>query len=191
MLLLIPGSYTDKAIEKESVLVSQNLGPDSQLWINEKASQWYISTVIESGFYEGIHNYFIPSEEEKKSSKGMENLGGVWFEWIEGRIEALTSMIFQLYSRLALITMWSPYILILFIPAIFDGLMVRKVKQTNFESASTMRIFYSSRGLMLVIFLLFLSLFLPVAVNPSIIPVALMLCCVLVGIALGNMQKRV
>ena len=54
ILLLIPGDWTDKAIKRESVLVEQSLGVEARDWIQSKASTWFRSSVIDSGFYEGM-----------------------------------------------------------------------------------------------------------------------------------------
>ncbi|MEZ6813085.1 hypothetical protein ABVN74_01145 [Escherichia coli] len=70
ILLLIPGDWTDRAIKRESELVEQSLGVEARDWIQNKASTWFRSSVIDSGFYEGMYQTLIPSEEERQKSKG-------------------------------------------------------------------------------------------------------------------------
>lgn len=79
ILLLIPGDWTDRAIKRESVLVEQSLGVEARDWIQNKASTWFRSSVIDSGFYEGMYQTLIPSEEERQKSKGMQDMGKGWF----------------------------------------------------------------------------------------------------------------
>lgn len=55
ILLLIPGDWTDRAIKRESELVEQSLGVEARDWIQNKASTWFRSSVIDSGFYEGMY----------------------------------------------------------------------------------------------------------------------------------------
>ena len=191
ILLLIPGNWTDKAIKRESVLIEQSLGVDTREWVQKKAALWYRSSMIDSGFYNEMYKVFIPTEQERMKSKGMQNMGEGWFLWVEGRMEALMNVIYQFYSRLALLTAWAPYMLILFIPAVYDGMMSWKIKRTNFDYASPVLHRYSVRGTVYLLAGLFIIFFVPFAFNPIIIPIVLMACCVLIGLTFSNLQKRV
>ncbi|HBD1828762.1 TPA: DUF4400 domain-containing protein, partial [Escherichia coli] len=148
ILLLIPGDWTDRAIKRESELVEQSLGVEARDWIQNKASTWFRSSVIDSGFYEGMYQTLIPSEEERQKSKGMQDMGKGWFVWVKGRMEAFVNVIYQFYTRLALLAAWAPYMLILFVPAVYDGMMTWRIKRTNFDYASPVLHRYSVRGTM-------------------------------------------
>jgi len=88
IVLLIPGNWTDKIIKKESVLIEQNLGTQTNEWIQNEASKWYQSSIIESGVYDAMYDYLIPTEEQKNRSTGLENMGKVWFKWVKQRLDA-------------------------------------------------------------------------------------------------------
>lgn len=191
ILLLIPGDWTDRVIKRESALVEQSLGIKTRNWIHEKASNWFRSSIIDSGFYQGMYHTLIPSEEERKRSKGMEEMGKGWFDWVKGRMEALVNVIYQFYTRVALLAAWAPYMLILFVPAVYDGIMTWRIKRTNFDYASPVLHRYSIRGAIWLITGLFIAFFAPIAINPIIIPMTMMTCCVLIGVSFGNLQKRV
>ena len=190
-MLLIPGDWTDKAIKRESVLVEQSLGVEARDWIQSKASTWFRSSVIDSGFYEGMYQTLIPSEEERQKSKGMQDMGQGWFVWVKGRMEAFVNVIYQFYTRLALLSAWAPYMLILFAPAVYDGMMTWRIKRTNFDYASPVLHRYSVRGTMYLMVGLFIAFFIPIALDPVVIPITMMTCCVLIGLTFGNLQKRV
>jgi hypothetical protein len=121
----------------------------------------------------------------------MEQMGKAWFGWVEGRIKALAKLIYQFCMRLALLASWAPYMLILLLPALYDGLMTWKIKRTNFDYASPVIHRYSMRGTGLLLTGLFIAFFAPFALDPVIIPVTIMVCCVLIGLMVGNFQKRV
>ena len=191
ILLLIPGDWVDKTIQRESELMEKNLGYETRQWINNTAGGWYKTSILDSGFYDAMYHTLIPTEEERKKSKGMENMGQRWFVWVEGRIEAFTNVIYQFYVRLALLFSWIPYLFILFIPSVYDGLMSWKIKRTNFDYASPVIHRYSIQGIFLLSIGLFIIFFAPIALNPIIIPIVMMLCCVLLGLAFSNLQKRV
>ncbi|NMT18452.1 conjugal transfer protein, partial [Vibrio parahaemolyticus] len=40
ILLLVPGDWTDKTIQRESELVEQNLGYEARQWISDTAGDW-------------------------------------------------------------------------------------------------------------------------------------------------------
>lgn len=191
LLVLIPSDLTQRAIEKETQYVQRSLGLHSQKWINDKAANWYQTSLIDSGVYESVYNHLIPTQAQKDASRGMEKMGGLWFDWVEGRLEAFGVIIYQFYTRLALLLMWLPYMLVLLIPALYDGAMTRKVKLTNFDYASPVVHRYSIRSVWVIatgMSVLFLA---PIAIDPIYIPVALMVSCVLMGLAVGNLQKRI
>lgn len=191
VLVLIPNEFVEKAIIKEAGYVQRSLGKQSQEWIREKAGRWYQHSIIDSGAYESVYQHLIPTKEQAQKSKGMENMGTWWFNWVSGRLAALATLIYQLYTRVALLVMWLPYMCILLIPAIYDGTMTRKIKLTNFDYASPVLHRYSMRGTWVILTgmaVLFLS---PIAIDPIYIPLALMSVCVLIGFVVGNLQKRI
>lgn len=191
VLVLIPGDWTDRAIEREAILVEENLGSETRYWIKDKADHWYQGAVHDSGFYSGAYSLLIPTAEEKSRSRGIETMGDWWFQWLEGRLEAMTNVIYQFFTRTALFLAWAPYMLILLVPAIYDGFMTWRIKRTNFAYASPVMHRYSLRFTGYIIVGLAIAFFSPIAINPVIIPIAMMVCCVLLGISIGNLQKRV
>lgn len=191
VLVLVPNEFVKDAIIKEANYVQRSLGTKSQEWIKGKAVTWYQHSIIDSGAYESVYNHLIPSQEQAQNSKGMENMGVWWFKWVSERLEAIATLIYQFYTRLALLLMWLPYMLVLLLPAIYDGTMTRKIKLTNFDYASPVLHRYSMRATWIIltgIAVLFLA---PIAIDPIYIPVALMVSCVLIGLAVGNLQKRI
>lgn len=191
ILLLVPGDWTDRAIEKESRLVEKSLGSETRYWIRDKAEGWYQSAIIDSGFYEGMYYTLIPTKEQKANSRGMQDMGAWWFKWAEGRMEALANVIYQFFTRTALFLTWAPYMLILLAPAVYDGMMTWRIKRTNFAYASPVIHRYSIRFTGYLLLGLGIAFFAPIALNPIFIPIVMMICCVLIGLTLGNLQKRV
>lgn len=191
VLTLVPNDVTQRAIVKESEYVKRSLGTQSQQWIRSKATDWYQKSLIDSGAYESVYNHLIPSQEQIKKSKGIENMGAWWFRWVETRLEAIATLIYQFYTRLALLLMWLPYMLFLLVPALFDGAMTRKIKLTNFDYSSPVLHRYSIRGTWIIMTGMAVLFLAPIAIDPIYIPIALMGSCVLIGLAIGNLQKRI
>ncbi len=191
VMLLVPGDLTDRAIETESVYMEQSLGKRTATTIRERADMWHQTAVYKSGLYDGTIRLLIPTEERRKASKGMETMGGFWFKWVEGRVEAVSRVIHQFFIRASLVTTWMPYLLILLIPALYDGYMTWKIKRTNFAYASPVIHRYSLRGIAFITVISIVAFFMPIAIDSTLIPIVLMAACVLLGLSVGNMQKRI
>lgn len=191
ILLLVPGEWTERTIEKESQLIEASLGGQTRSWVYGKADTWYQSAMIDTGFYEGMYYTFIPTDEQKKGAKGMEKMGSWWFSWLEGRIKSFADVVYQFMARAALLSVWAPYMLLLLVPAVYDGAMTRNIKRTNFDYASPVLHRYSTRFTGHLLIGMLIAFFAPIALNPVFIPVILMICCVLIGVMVGNLQKRI
>lgn len=178
-------------IAEESELIDRSLGEQTGEWVYGRADKWYQAVMIDSGFYKRMHYTLIPTKEQKEKSRALENFGGKWFSWIEGRIEAFADVVYQFMARAALLTIWAPYMLLLLIPALWDGVMTRQLKRTNFDYASPVIHRYSIRLSLYIVVGLGIAFCSPIALNPLIIPVVMMICCVLLGLMVGNLQKRI
>jgi hypothetical protein len=191
ILLLVPGDWTNRAIDKETSLVEANLGIDTRKWIEDKADRWYQSAMIDSGFYDAMYYTLIPTEQQRANSRGMENMAPWWFRWLKDRMEAFANVVYQFFTRSALFAVWAPFMLILLAPAVHDGMMTWRIKRTNFDYASPVVHRYSIRFTGYLLMGLGIAFFAPIALNPLIIPIVMMICCVLIGLTIGNLQKRV
>jgi len=189
--VLIPGDWTQRVIEQESELLEIRLGPEEHRWVHDKARGWFNSTLIDSGYYQIALNHIVPTEEQKSRSTGMEDLGSIWFKWAEGRLQAIANAYYHILARFALLLTWAPYFLILLVPAVYDGITTWKIKRTNFAYSSPLLHQYSTMGI-LYVFIGLVALFLaPIVLDPTLIPAAIMVICVMAGLMIGNLQKRV
>ena len=189
ILILIPGDWTARAIKNESVLVKQSLGIEAQDWIHNKATTWYQSSIIDSGFYDGMYKTLIL----RLSGRGQEGWRawvriGLWGQWPHG---CLCEHHLPVLHPSGTPAGMGPVHADLVRPAIYDGWMTWKIKRTNFDYASPVLHRYSVRGTMFIMAGLFICFFIPFALDPVVIPLTMMACCVLVGLTVSNFQKRV
>lgn len=189
--VLIPGDWTKRVIEQESELLEMRLGAEEHRWVHDKARRWFNESLVDNGFYQAALNHIVPTPYQKSKSKGLEGMGDDWFDWAEGRLQALANAYYHILARFALLQTWAPYFLILFIPAVYDGLVTWRIKRTNFAYASPLLHQYSTLGIAYVgmgLVALFLA---PIVLDPTVIPAAIMIICVMSGLMIGNFQKRV
>lgn len=189
--VLVPGDYTGKVIHKELSMIESSLGSETLEWISGKSTDWYTATALDTGLKDGMYYLLIPTEEQRARSSGLETFGDWWFDLAAERIESLMLVLQQIYMRLALLLVWSPYVLLLLIPSVYDGYMTWRIKVTNFDYASPVKHRYSARLFGATTVGLLMLFMLPVAIPPSIIPIALMAMCIAIGLMVGNYQKRI
>lgn len=188
--VLIPGNWTEKIIIKEQELLKGKIEHKAYSEIQKKAEGWWQRSLVDNGFYEAVYNHLIPNDAQRLRSRGFEEFGEGWFSWVKKRLEALSSAYYHILSRFAVLTEWAPYFLFILFPAVIDGLLTWKIKRTNFQYISPTIHHFTSFGL-LYLCLLLIGLFIaPVVLDPGIIPVAIISTCLMVGLMIGNMQKR-
>lgn len=186
IMILVPSHWMEGTIEREREMIAQHLGKDSSTWVTDTSDRWYTDQIVHTGVESGIYSYLVTPKSERKYSGGDR-----WFDWVEARIDTMFYVVEQTYQRAALVALWLPYLLILFVPSVVDGIMTWKIKRTNFDYASPVVHRYSLWLLFLLMYGLVVMLFIPFALNPVFIPGGIMLGSVLLGLMLGNLQKRV
>ncbi|TCV79985.1 uncharacterized protein DUF4400, partial [Methylomonas methanica] len=84
-----------------------------------------------------------------------------------------------------------PYLAAALLPFVVDGLVRRKISQTNFDYPSPMAHRYSLYLILGALYLLLVSLTLPFPIPPQTIPVGVFVVAYAVNVLLANTQKRV
>lgn len=191
--IFTPMGWAVDAIHKEKGMIQQVMGASGSNAIISEADHWHQTLIIDSGLYAGTVKTLIPTAKQKKQSRGIERMGTQegWFAWVRGRIDTVSQVIHHTLMRVSLLKMWLPYIPIILIPAAFDGLMTWRIKRTNFQYASPTLHRYGARGIGLIAVVFILLFFAPIAVHPIYIPAGLIAICLLMGIMIGNTQKRI
>lgn len=190
IIFLIPSHYSSSVIEAERKSMEDYLGPEPMQEVYSKAYHWHKATLMDTGILNGLYFYLIPTEEEK-NAKGMQDLNTSFFDWMEGRLEALSNSVYHFYIRLAQITLWMPYIFIFGLACIFDGRTTWLIKRTNYDYPSPFLYIYSSKGVGFISIGALLLFMAPLNLHPLIVPVSLMVLLFVISIALGNLSKRI
>lgn len=174
----------------EARWVYNSLGADTAQLIKDKADHWYTTIIIENKVEERLVRHFIPSEEERANSRGMEDLGSWLWSPTRERISALMDLTYWIFRRFALFMMWLPICLPSLLLAGTFGLLERQIKRTNFSYASPAVLRYSWRACALLTLGFFILFLLPLAVHPSIVPIIVSFVMVAMGISFSNLAKK-
>lgn len=187
---LVPSNWLEQQITSERQMTADWLGSNALIDLVEKADSSFSSLFEETGMVAASYT-IIPSRDEKEASSGLENLGNNIWPYIEGRIQVMWITIYQGVQRLAMIQLWIPYMLPLFIPAFIHGMCVREVKKVSYGYASPVVYHAALQMMMLLIFLPLFYISLPFSIHPSAVlywGISLSICFIFLS---SNLQKQI
>ncbi|MCD2450436.1 DUF4400 domain-containing protein [Methylicorpusculum oleiharenae] len=160
--------------------------------IQATSQYWFDRLFVQTGIRPSVYHYFIPTEHERQLSKGFEDVGRYdLFPFIQSRLDVLWDTVYQMIKRFITACIWCPFLLVALLPFVIDGLIRRKISQTNFDYPSPMAHRYSLYALLAACYLLFISLTLPFAIPPQALPIGVLIVAYAVHVLLANTQKRV
>ncbi len=191
VIAFAPTSYLDRLVKNEQSCIVSNLGYDSALSIHDEAKKLYQESMIDSGAYKRIHEFFIPSKEQRQASKGFKDFGLTIFKSIESKLDAAMRLAYVFCLRIVVFSMNIPIALYALIPAILQGFLMRQAMKTNFAYSSPIRHRYALTGVFLFCCLLLAMFVLPIAVFPLVFFVITMAIGHCVGISVAYTQKRI
>lgn len=187
---IVPTNWLENQITSERQMTADWLGRNTLVDLVEKADSSFSSLFEETGMVAASYS-IIPSREEKEGSVGLEELGsGIW-PYVESRIQVMWITIYQGVQRMAMIQLWVPYMLPLFIPAFIHGMCVREIKKVSYGYASPVVYHAALQMMLLLIFLPLFYISLPLSIHPSAVlfwGVSLSICFVFLS---SNIQKQV
>ena len=188
--VIVPSNWLVEQVEGERHMTASWLGHETVVEMVENADNkfdvWFQQTrLVERSFA------LIPTQAQRDRSIGMEDMGaGIW-EYVETRIEIMWVTVYQGLQRMAMISLWMPYLLPMLVPAVVQGICAREIKKVSYGYASP--VVYHSAGHMMAL-LLVLPLFYitsPFGVHPAAVLVwGIALSITLLGM-ISNVQKTI
>jgi len=189
---LVSDDWLKTVQHTEDAMVVSYLGKEKDAEIRHTATAWFDRLFVRTGVKDRVYRYFIPSEHERQSSIGFQDIGrDNLFPFIAARIQVLWDSVYQSMLRFFLMLAWWPFLLAILFPFATDGLARRKIKQSNFDYSSPLAHRYSFFALLGILYLLLVGLTFPFPVHPQAMPVACMATALAVNVYLAHTQKRV
>ncbi|MBU2952232.1 DUF4400 domain-containing protein [Marinobacter sp. F3R08] len=185
---LLPGKWSETAMQKEAQMIESISGREHRDQVLSNATSWYTKSLVDTGVWQAMFNMLIP--EDKLREKSVIKADG-WFNVVDDRLTAVQQSVYLIFVRVSLLFTWLPYVPLLLLPALWDGLMTWNIKKTNFDYSSPILHRYAIRGAAAIAVVTMVMFMMPLPVAPIYIPIALMFTVVAVGIAAGNLQKRI
>ena len=195
-IILVAGFVSDdwardiQAVEDKSLIAY--FGVEKEAEIRQTSQNWFDQLFVNTGIRESVYRYFIPTEHERQLSKGFEEVGRHdLFPFIQSRLDVLWDTLYQMIKRFIMAWVWLPFLGVTLLPFAIDGLIRRKVSQTNFDYPSPMAHRYSLYVMLGAVYLLLMGLTLPFPVPPQAIPVGVFIVALALNVLLANTQKRI
>lgn len=188
MLTLVPGDYIQEVVDEEYTLYKTMFGEQTTNYIHAVASERYHRHLVETNILHHTMSALVAD-----GGDGAYDLKGTgwWFDYVSSRIDSLAAAYYHFQARWACLEMFLPYFLLLLLPSLWDGILEWMIKRTNYNYSSPAIHSYASRGVTFITIGL-LALFLaPIVLQPIVIGVAVLSIAVLIGLFIGNAQKRI
>ena len=176
----------------EDQMLIAYFGVEKDAEIRQTSQKWFDRLFVRTGIRENVYRYFIPTERERQLSKGFEDVGRHdLFPFIQSRLDVLMDTLYQMIKRFIMAWVWLPFLAVTLVSFAIDGLIRRKISQTNFDYPSPLAHRYSLYIMLGAVYLLFMGLTLPFPVPPQSIPVGIFVVAFAMNVLLANTQKRV
>ena len=195
-IILIAGFVSDQWTReiqgREDKMTLEYFGPQKDTEIRQTSQKWFDRMFVRTGIRESVYRYFIPTEQERQMSKGFEDVGRHdLFPFIESRLNVLWETLYQMVKRFIMALVWTPLLLAALFPFVIDGLIRRKISQTNFDYPSPMAHRYSLYVMLGALYLIILGLTVPFPIPPQAVPVGIFVVAYAMNVFLANTQKRI
>jgi len=188
---LVPATWSERVRDMEFAWMREGLGATTANAVVERAEHWYGTLFVSPGLVETSYRITLPNDEDVERAGALSPLATLpLWTWVAGRLEVIWAAFHQAIQRLAMLTAWWPFLLLLIAAAWGDGWVRRRIRQSGFAYASPLAHAYALRGIVVVAVLVGLVLFLPVPLPVLGVPVVGALVAVLLGVTVANAQKR-
>lgn len=188
----ISDQWTREIQAREDKMTLAFLGARKEAEIRQTSGEWFDRLFVRTGIRESVYRYFIPTEQERQMSKGFEDVGRHdLFPFIESRLNVLWDTLYQMVKRFVVVLAWMPLCLAALMPFIIDGLIRRRISQTNFDYPSPMAHRYSLYVILGAGYLIILGLTLPFPIPPLATPIGIFVVAYAMNVFLANTQKRI
>lgn len=189
-MVLIGEKYLLRMVEVETkmnqVFYSEEVAKNAE----ERGSYWFELAFVRTEIMKYSFDLFIPTEQQMRDASDMERASAPVFNWFEGRLRALWTLVWATFTRASSVLLWLPYSVLILTPWLVDGLVQRERSKHTFQFSSPVRHRYAMMGLVLMPVVFFVLLMAPIAMHPLVTPIILFGAGMMLQVAAANFMKR-
>ena len=198
-LALVTQDYTRRASIAEAVRIEAEMGQSTLQKVNALADTWYlgIRRVLKSNVVLSAEDFYSDDTlQRRREEQFLDTLlesthEGKFANWLIEREQAMLDLLYWILRRMALFVVLLPLWIPMAVLALFHGLQDRAIKKTDFGYTSPVLNHWARQVISFGIATTLLIFFAPIAVNPIVFPVIMAAVTVAMGVAVGNIQKRI
>ena len=192
ILILLPSHMTRDTIIEESSVLSKWYGETVAEWTITTANEQYKTLFINTGIAEwGIHRFESQPMHSNSLSRRVNGILSPIMNWMGDRFVTILNMAYLVIMRGLEMILWLPWVICILVHALIDGAMGRKIGQTDYAYTSPVRQRTAIIALKVAIVGTPVLFFMPLPLNPLVVPMALFCSAVSMGMVLRNLHKRV
>ena len=182
----------DWLVKTERQMSLSEVGFSATLWIEKTGFGLYADLFRDTGVEKNVYDFFLPSQDQIKESKGLEALGArLYFPMVQSGLDSLFGSLQRLFVRMTALALWLPTVPLILIPAILDGMMTWRRKQFSFDYASPLVHGYAAGAAKWLVIGLPLALLLPVPIPPLVFPFVFIVLSFLLMLVTAHTMKRI
>lgn len=190
LAVLLNSDWITQTIHRERLANQQFLGTEHAEAAFAGATQLFTSWFVETGIQRSSFVIFVPDQASLDASGAMADVASPLWKWTAQRIEAFWALIYQIMVRIYTALQWWPFIALVILPVIIDGVLTRKINSYTFSLTST-HLHGIAVKLTLGVVLIYLSLMvMPLFVHPTWFPAIILLSAVALWLAMVHFAKR-
>jgi hypothetical protein len=189
VILMAPPTLVVNAAQAEEALIAATLNDETADVITGKAKGTFDSLFVDSGVMAESFHLFLPNEEAKRKSVGLETLAEGLFDVVRRRLESFWNLVFVGLQRFYGFAMWLPMLIPFVVAAAFDGATVRRIKLLTFGMSSAAVYGGAMHGLVILIFVPLYYACWPFSVTPMLVPFWFIALAMVIKHLVANLQR--
>lgn len=192
VLVLAPNPWLRSVAEREYDMARAVLSAASVRDVDDRAAHWYRVLIRDTGLESQMYAFAGRAPDGRRldgdappvDSRGL-------LDYFEGRVEAAIAVLYRVLWRVSSALVWAPFLLLLAIPSVVEGITAWRIRRHGFRYASPLAHRYAWRAQGGIAILCLFALLLPLPLPPQAAPLALAALAAALAISLANMPKRI
>ena len=164
--VLVRDDWLIANIDEENSQQQSYFGARTAQYLYDEADTTFDNVFVATGIKDLSYRLFIPTREETDNTHYMQGIGEPAFRRIYQTLVTFWTAVYQVVIRAHTIGLWAPFMLLILVPSVVDGLSMRAVKKATHTPTKVVRNRYGVYLVLLGLYVFLLSLFSPFPVGP-------------------------
>lgn len=153
----------------------------------KRFNKWF----VRSGVVKQSFDTFVATDEQRRRSRGMEDMGNGMQQWMYERLKSFWTQVKIAMFRFSVLAELMMYAVLIYIPVLIDGLTQRSINAEAYEYASPTYFHMSKKLLTILILTPFLFLIFPGALHPWFVLGWMLIFPIPIWLGAKNVQHKI